>query len=108
MEARPSEGIYIMAGQIWSVAAEGGFLYSDEMSEFLRLKVQELTKFRQFADAEDGTQKGTGAGELFVWDIVSNVARQGRRLNETLPIPETNVTVNQGSLTVTEWGNSIH
>lgn len=35
-----------MAGQLWSVAADGGYLYSDEMSDFLRITVQPLTKFR--------------------------------------------------------------
>jgi hypothetical protein len=96
-----------MAGQIWSVAAEGGFLYSDELSDYLRIQVQPLTKFRQFCDAEDGTQKGLGKGETFTWDIVSNAARQGRRLDELLPMPESNVTVTQGSLTITEWGQAI-
>lgn len=96
-----------MAGQIWSVAAEGGYLYSAELSDYLRMQVQPLTKFRQFCDAEDGTQKGLGKGETFTWDIVSNVARQGRRLDETQAMPETNVTVSQGSLTVTEWGQAI-
>jgi hypothetical protein len=96
-----------MPGQIWSVPAEGGFLYSDELSDYLRIQVQPLTKFRNFCDAEDGTQKGLGRGETFVWDIISNPVRQGRRLDETMPMPETNVTVSQGTLTVTEWGNSI-
>lgn len=96
-----------MAGQIWSVAAEGGFLYSDELSDYLRMQVQPLTKFRQFCDAEDGTQKGLGRGEIFNWDIISNPARQGRRLAEDQSMPETNVTISQGSLVVTEWGNSI-
>lgn len=96
-----------MAGQLWAVPSEGGYLYSDELSDFLRMQVQPLTKFRQFCDAEDGTQKGLGKGEIFTWDKVSNVARQGRRLSETDPMPETNVTVTQASLTVTEWGNSI-
>lgn len=66
-----------------------------------------MTKFRQFCDAEDGTQKGLGAGETFTWDVISNVSRQGRRLNERDPIPETNFTITQGSLTVTEWGQSV-
>jgi hypothetical protein len=96
-----------MAGQIWSVAADGGYLYSDELSDYLRIQVQPLTKFRQFCDAEDGTQKGLGKGETFTWDIVSNTARQGRRLDELQPMPESNVTVSQGSLTITEWGQAI-
>jgi hypothetical protein len=97
-----------MAGQLWSVPTEGGYFYSDELSNYLRLQVQPLCKMRQFCDAEDGTQKGLGKGEIFTWDIVSNTARQGRRLSETQAMPETNVTVSQGSLTVTEWGQSIH
>ena len=96
-----------MAGQMWAVAADGGYLYADELSDYLRMQVQPLTKFRQFCDAEDGTQKGLGAGELFNWDIIGNVGRQGRRLAESSPIPETNVAVTQGSLTLTEWGQSI-
>lgn len=96
-----------MPGQIWSVAAEGGYLWSPELSDYLRIQVQPLCKMRQFCDAEDGTEKGTGAGDTFTWDIISNVQRQGRRLSETQPIPETNFTISQGSLTVVEWGQSV-
>ena len=56
-----------MTGQIWSVAAEGGYLYSDELSDYLRLQQQPFTKFRQLCDAEDGTQKGLNRGEKFAW-----------------------------------------
>lgn len=91
----------------WSSPAEGGYLYSDECSDYLRMAVQPLTKLRQFCDAEDGSQKGLGKGELFTWTKLSNVARQGRRLDENMPMPSTNATVSQGSLTVTEWGQEI-
>jgi hypothetical protein len=47
-----------MAGQSWSVAAEGGYMYSDELSDYLRMQAQPLTKFRQFCDAQDGAEKG--------------------------------------------------
>jgi hypothetical protein len=97
-----------MSGLVWNVPAEGGFLYADELSDRLRMAVQPLTKFRQFCDAEDGSEKGLGRGELFVWDIVGDVARQGWQLTETLPMPETNLAVRQGTLTVQEWGNSVH
>lgn len=96
-----------MAGQLWNVAAEGGYLYSDELSDTLRQQVQPLTKFRQLCDAKDGTQKGLHRGAQFYWDVFSNVATQGRRLSETAPIPETGFTVSQKSLTVTEAGNSV-
>jgi hypothetical protein len=43
-----------MAGLVWGVPAEGGFMYSDELSDVLRQQVQPLTKFRQLCDAQDG------------------------------------------------------
>src|ERR1700704_4677123 len=45
---------FTMTGQTWSVATEGGFMYSDELSDTLRIQVQPLTKFRQLCDAQDG------------------------------------------------------
>ena len=96
-----------MAGQIWALASEGGYLYSDELSDTLRLQVQPLTKFRQFCDAEDGSQKGLNRGDKFHWNVVSDVATQGYRLAELAPIPETQFTISQGELTVVEAGNSV-
>ena len=58
-----------MTGQTWTVPAEGGFLYSDELSNILRQQVQPRTKFRQLCDAQDGTQKGLNRGELFNWNV---------------------------------------
>jgi N4-gp56 family major capsid protein len=96
-----------MAGQVWSVAAEGGYLYSDELSDYLRLTQQPFTKFRQLCDAEDGSMKGLNRGERFSWNVYSNVGTQGRRLGETQTMPETGFTISQKSLTVYEAGNSI-
>lgn len=96
-----------MTGQIWSVAAEGGFLYSDELSDYLRLQQQPFTKFRQLCDAEDGTQKGLNRGEKFSWNVYSNLATQGRRLAENQPLPETGFGITQKQLTVFEAGNSV-
>lgn len=96
-----------MAGQLWSVAAEGGYAYSDELSDIIRIALQPLTKFRQLCDAKDGTEKGLHRGSRFYWDVYSNVANQGRRLNETTPIPQTGFAITQKSLQVVEAGNSI-
>jgi N4-gp56 family major capsid protein len=96
-----------MPGQVWSVASEGGYMYSDELSETLRQQVQPLTKFRQLADMEDGSEKGLNRGESFTWNIYSNVGTQGRRLSEHSSMPETGFTISQGSLTVYEAGNSV-
>ena len=78
-----------MAGQLWSVSAEGGFMYSDELSDYMRITSQPLTKFRQIADAQDGVSKGLHAGERFSWNVYSNIGQQGRRLDERTQIPET-------------------
>lgn len=97
-----------MAGQIWSVASEGGYAYSDELSDVIRIQVQPLTKFRQLCDMQDGSEKGLHAGASFTWNVYSNVGTQGRRLTEATPIPQTGFTVAQRSLTVWEAGNSVH
>jgi N4-gp56 family major capsid protein len=96
-----------MAGQLWAIPAEGGYMYSDELSDVLRQQVQPLTKFRQLCDAEDGTKKGLNRGDKFSWDVYSNVGTQGRRLDEGTPVPETGFTVRQAQLTVYEAGNSV-
>ena len=71
-----------MAGQLWSIPAEGGYLYADQLSDTLRMQVQALTKFRQFCDAKDGTQKGLNRGESFVWDVFTPLGRRGTRLKK--------------------------
>jgi N4-gp56 family major capsid protein len=96
-----------MSGQIWSVAAEGGYFYSDELSNTLRMQVQPLTKFRQLCDAEDGSQKGLNRGDAFHWNVYSTVGTQGRALAENQTMPETGFTVAQRTLTVVEAGNSV-
>jgi len=96
-----------MSGQIWAVSAEGGYMYSNELSDVLRQQVQPLTKFRQLCDAQDGSNKGLNRGDKYFWNVYSNVATQGGNLSETDPMPETSFTVAQRSLTVGEAGNSV-
>lgn len=96
-----------MAGQIWAVAAEGGYMYSDELSDYLRIKAQPLTKFRQFADAKDGAEKGLNRGDKFYWNVYSDIGTQGRQLDESQPMPESGYTIGQRSLTIVEAGNSV-
>ncbi len=42
-----------------------------------------------------------------MWDVMSNVATQGSTLVETNTMPESNFTITQGTLTITEAGNSV-
>lgn len=96
-----------MTGQVWAVNTLGGYMYSDELSDKLRMAVQPLVKFRQFCDAKDATSKGLHKGELYHWDVYSDIQTQGTTLVETNTMPESNFVVSQGTLTVTEYGNSV-
>lgn len=96
-----------MAGQVWAVNSLGGYFYSRQLSNVLRMAVQPLVKFRQFADVHDASQQGKKKGDTFTWDVVSDVALVGGVLIETNTMPETNFTIVQGTLTITEAGNSV-
>lgn len=91
--------------QVWSSNALGGFMYSDNLSKKLRTALQPAVRFRQFADAKEAF--GLGVGETFNWNIYSDVADEGGELQETETMPETQFTIDQNSLTITEYGNSV-
>jgi N4-gp56 family major capsid protein len=71
------------------------------------MAVQPLVKFRQFADVRDASQQGRKKGDTFTWDVFSDVVTPGSVLTETNTMPETNFTIVQGTLTITEYGNSV-
>ena len=96
-----------MAGQVWAVNSLGGFMYSRQLSNVLRMAVQPLVKFRQFADVRDASQQGKKKGDIFTWDVFSDVVTAGGIVSETNTLPETNFTITQGTLTITEAANSI-
>lgn len=94
-----------MAGQLWAVNSLGGFFYSLNLSDELRNALQPEARFRQFCDARDAG--GKNKGQTFTWDVVKDVATAGGTLVETNTMPETNFTITQGTLTITEYGNSV-
>lgn len=96
-----------MAGQVWSVDVLGGYMYSDELSDKLRVELLPAVKFRQLCDARDATEKGLNRGEDYNWNVYSRLATGGGELDETDAMPSTQFTITQQSLTVTEYGNSV-
>ena len=52
-----------MAGQVWAVNSLGGYMYSRQLSNILRMAVQPLVKFRQFSDVRDASQQGKKKGD---------------------------------------------
>jgi len=99
--------------QVWATNSLGGYMYSDKLSRELRMAVQPMAKFRQFCDAKDATKARNpqgnqlGAGDTFHWNVYSDISTQGGTLVETNTVPETGFTITQGTLTVTEYGNSV-
>lgn len=102
-----------MVGQIWATNSLGGYMYSDKLSRELRMAVQPTSRFRQVCDAKDATKarnqdgNALGKGDLFFWNVYSDVSNQGGTLAETSTMPETGFTISQGTLQVTEYGNSV-
>ncbi|MFK7941815.1 MAG: N4-gp56 family major capsid protein [Paracoccaceae bacterium] len=96
-----------MAGQLWVTNTLGGYMYSDRLSKRLRHAVQPLIKFRQFADVKDAAAQGKNKGDTYHWNVYSDVATAGTTLVETDTMPETNFTITQGTMTITEGGNSV-
>jgi len=96
-----------MAGQLWTTGTLGGYMYSDNLSKVLRNVVQPLVKFRQYADVKDAAIQQKKKGDAFHWNIYSDVANQGTVIAETSTMPETNFTITQGTMTITEYGNSV-
>lgn len=96
-----------MAGQLWVTDTIGGYMYSDNLSKELRHAVQPLVKFRQFCDVKDAAMQGKGKGDTFHWNVYSDIATQGTTIAETSTMPESNFTITQGTMTITEYGNSV-
>lgn len=94
-----------MAGQVWQANALGGYMWAPNLSRKLRTALQPMVRFRQFCDAREAF--GLGKGELFNWNVYLDVEDEGGELNETDTMPETNMTIVQQSLTITEYGNSV-
>lgn len=94
-----------MSGQIWATNSLGGYMYANQLSDKMRETVQPMVKFRQFCDVKDAA--GKHRGQTFTWDVYKDVNTQGGTLTETNTMPESNFTIVQGTLTITEYGNSV-
>lgn len=94
-----------MGQQLFVTNSLGGFLTNNQLSAQVRYKAQTMQKFRQFCDIEPAA--GTNRGNKVFFDKISNISTSGGTLIETNTIPKNNYTILQGTLTMTEYGNSI-
>lgn len=96
-----------MSGQLWATSSLGGYLFSPPLSKVLRHAVQPLVKFRQFADIKDAATQGKQKGDIMHWNVFSDVVTAGTSLAETASVPVTNFIITQGTMTITEYANSV-
>ncbi len=96
-----------MSGQLWATSNLGGYLFSPPLSKVLRFAVQPLVKYRQFADIKDAATQGKGKGDIMHWNTFSDVQTAGTVLLETSAVPVTNFLITQGTMTITEYANSV-
>lgn len=94
-----------MAGQNWTMAADGGHFANPRLSSKLRYINTAQYVFRQFTRPEPGF--GKQRGETIDFDKVSMASTQGGQIGEFQDIPETKFSITKDALRVTEWGNSI-
>lgn len=94
-----------MAGQQWSQNSLGGYFANPKLSAELRYQSIPLMRFRQFVRDIEGY--GANVSDKILYDKISRVAVGGGQLSEGAPIPETNFSVTQGTVSVAEYGNGI-
>lgn len=96
-----------MPTQLFGTNSLGGYFTNNELSLQLRIKAQPLKRFRQFVQIKGA--KGARRGNKVYFDKLQPVAQAAATggLAETATIPETNFTINQGTLTISEYGNAI-
>lgn len=91
--------------QLWAVSADGGYMHSLNLSKVLRTALEPLSRFRNMCEIEPAV--GKNRGETFNWNTYSKVQTAGRAIQETERMPSTKFTIEQASLTITEYGNSV-
>lgn len=95
-----------MGAVVWT--NNEGYFSNENLSEHLRYELMPECKFRQLAKIESAAKKNKG--ETFNWNIYSRADTKGGALTEahnTNGVPETGFSITQGSLTITQYGNSI-
>lgn len=96
-----------MPTQLFGTNSLGGYFTNNELSLQLRIKAQPLKRFRQFVQIKGA--KGARRGNKVYFDKLQPIANAASTtgLSETGTIPESNFTINQGTLTISEYGNAI-
>lgn len=84
---------------------QSGYLTNNYLDKRIQYAAQPLLKFRQFVSIKEAF--GKQMGDSVNWLKVANVGTVGGRLVETSTMNETQQALTKGTLTVSEYGNSI-
>lgn len=87
----------------WS--SQSGYLTNTKLNLQFQKVAQPLTKFRQFHQIKEAF--GKNKGESVNWDKVYNLNTYGRQILETEVMPETNLQLALGTVSVTEYGMAV-
>lgn len=84
---------------------QSGYLTNNQLDKTFQKAAQPLLRFRQFVSLKEafGTQKG----QTVNWLRVANLSTIGGLLSETATMNESRQALSWGTLTVSEYGNSI-
>ena len=88
---------------LWST--QSGYLTNNKLNKSFQKDTQPLLRFRQFVKMKEAF--GKSMGQSVNWLKVANVSNYGGKLAETQTMHETKQVLTWGTLTVTEYGNSI-
>lgn len=92
-----------MSAVVWT--GNEGYMSAKNLDKEIRHALGPECKFRQFAKIKNAV--GKNAGQDFHWNVYSKVATRGTKLVETNTMPQSNFTVTQGTMAITEYGNSV-
>ena len=93
-----------MAGDLWAVNSEGGYLTNNSLSKSLREQALPAYVYRQFCNIKE--DPGAKKGDTVFFDKLLKISTKGGTLTETNTIPSSPWKVQKDSVVVTEWGNS--
>ena len=86
------------------------YWYSLNLSKVLRFAVQPQCFYRNFCDAKNATQSGLHKGNIFHWNVYSNMTGDDTDtdiLTETDEIGSANFNIVQGSALIQEFGREV-
>lgn len=84
---------------------QSGYLTNTKLNKKFQMSAQPMLKFRQFCDFKSSLGKNQGESEN--WLRIADVGTYGGSLAETNTMHETTQAKTWGTITITEYGNSI-